>query len=114
MNNMERNINTDLKNINTTKVTAIENGGQILYEKISTLIEKSRREIYSHAARITTFLFWEIGKHINNDILENERADYGVNGELPIFVIEQSRSAAGCMIKFSSTNIIYKYSVRLY
>jgi len=54
-----------------------ESGGQFLFDKISTLIEQSRREIYSHAASTTVFLFWEIGKRINENILANERADYG-------------------------------------
>jgi len=53
------------------------NSEQILFEKISTIIEKSRRAIYTHASGATVLLFWEIGRHINIDILENKRADYG-------------------------------------
>ena len=55
----------------------IENGGQVLFNTISSLIEQSRRVIYNHANSTNILLFWEIGKHINIDILENKRADYG-------------------------------------
>ena len=55
----------------------IEVGSDMLFKKISGLIEQSRRTIYAHASSTTVLLFWEIGKHINIDILENKRADYG-------------------------------------
>jgi hypothetical protein len=48
-----------------------------LLSAISSLIEQSRRAIYSHAASSTMFLFWNIGKCINENILKNKRADYG-------------------------------------
>ena len=49
----------------------------ILYEEISELIEQSRRIIYVHNSGTTVLLFWEIGRRINSDILDNKRADYG-------------------------------------
>jgi len=55
----------------------IVNNGQTLFNKISTLIEQSRRVIFNHANSTNIFLFWEIGNHINIDILENKRGDYG-------------------------------------
>jgi len=54
-----------------------ENSGQILFNKISNLIEQSRRAIYIHASSTIIRMFWEIGRHINDDILENKRANYG-------------------------------------
>jgi len=45
--------------------------------EISNLIEQSRRTIYTHASGTTVLLFWKIGQRINNDILQNKRADYG-------------------------------------
>ncbi|MCL1994741.1 MAG: DUF1016 N-terminal domain-containing protein [Defluviitaleaceae bacterium] len=54
-----------------------KNGGQILFRKISTLIEQSRRTMYTQISSATVLLFWEIGRHINRDILENKRGDYG-------------------------------------
>jgi len=51
--------------------------GHILFNEISELIEQSRRIIYTQASSATILLFWEIGKRINKNILENKRADYG-------------------------------------
>ncbi|MDR2558510.1 MAG: PDDEXK nuclease domain-containing protein [Oscillospiraceae bacterium] len=50
---------------------------QKLFDEISILIEQSRRTAYAQTKRITVYLFWQIGKHINADIIENKRADYG-------------------------------------
>jgi len=74
---MSKNKKGDLIKSENNPGALIENDGQILFNKISTLIEQSRREIYNHATKTTVFLFWKIGQHINNDILENKRADYG-------------------------------------
>jgi len=53
------------------------NPEQVLFNEVSVLIEQSRRTIYAQASSATIYLFWEIGKRINKNILENERADYG-------------------------------------
>ena len=53
------------------------NSENMLFNEISTMIEESRRKIYAHANGTTVLLFWQIGKCINSDILENKRADYG-------------------------------------
>jgi hypothetical protein len=50
---------------------------QILYEDISVMIEQSRRDIFINARNETIFLFWKIGQRINNEVLQNKRADYG-------------------------------------
>jgi len=50
---------------------------QELYQKVSALIEQARRAAYSSANVTKTLLFWQIGKAINDDILEGERAEYG-------------------------------------
>jgi predicted nuclease of restriction endonuclease-like (RecB) superfamily len=50
---------------------------QKLFNEISALIEQSRRAIYKQSNRISVLLFWNIGKCINDDILENKRAEYG-------------------------------------
>ena len=60
-----------------TDNSILENNGQILFDKISKLIENSRRKIYAHASSTTVYLFWEISRHINEDILGNKKADYG-------------------------------------
>ena len=53
------------------------NSENMLFNEISTMIEESRRKIYAHASGTTVLLFWQIGRRINNDILDNKRADYG-------------------------------------
>ena len=53
------------------------NGDNVLFNEISALIEQSRRAIYVHASGATVMMFWEIGRRINSDVLENKRADYG-------------------------------------
>jgi predicted nuclease of restriction endonuclease-like (RecB) superfamily len=48
-----------------------------LVKEIALLIEETK----NHVARVTnstlTILFWQIGKRINDEILKNERAEYG-------------------------------------
>ncbi len=51
-------------------------GGQ-LFNELSNLIEQSQRQLVSQANSTLTLLFWQIGKRINEDILQSKRADYG-------------------------------------
>ena len=67
----------ELTQTENTDIAIIENSGQILFNKISKLIEHSRHVIYAHATGTTVKMYWEIGRHINEDILESKRADYG-------------------------------------
>lgn len=48
-----------------------------LFNELSNLIDKSQWQVVSYANATLTLLFWQIGKRINDDILENQRADYG-------------------------------------
>jgi len=48
-----------------------------LFEKVSSLIEDVRNGVFSYANAKKTQLFWQIGNAINNEVLDNERADYG-------------------------------------
>jgi len=50
---------------------------QTLFNDLSQLIEKSRQFVVVQANSVMTMLFWNIGKRINEDILQNKRADYG-------------------------------------
>jgi len=74
---MSKNKKDELIKSENTDTALIENSGHILFGKISSLIEQSRRVIHAHASSTTIFLFWEIGRRINENILENKRADYG-------------------------------------
>jgi predicted nuclease of restriction endonuclease-like (RecB) superfamily len=53
------------------------NENKDLLGDISLLIEQSKRYIATQANSTLTLLFWQIGKRINDDILQNKRADYG-------------------------------------
>lgn len=44
---------------------------------IRDLIEQSRQQVAVTVNSAMTALYWNIGKRINNDVLENQRADYG-------------------------------------
>jgi len=49
----------------------------LLYRELSLLIEKSKHKAVSQVKSTVNLLFWQIGKKINNEILQNERAEYG-------------------------------------
>ncbi len=48
-----------------------------LLSELSQLIEQSRQQLVSQANSTLTMLFWHIGKRINQNILQNKRAEYG-------------------------------------
>lgn len=47
-----------------------------LFIELSELIEKSKQQVAVQANSAVTVLFWQIGIRINQDILQNRRADY--------------------------------------
>ena len=48
-----------------------------LVQELSVLIEESKQHVSRVANSSLTLLFWHIGKRINEEILNNERAEYG-------------------------------------
>lgn len=48
-----------------------------LFQELSSLIEQSRNQIAVVANSALTLLFWKVGKRISDEILKNERAEYG-------------------------------------
>lgn len=48
-----------------------------LLTDISELIENSKQQVAVAVNSSLTLLFWQIGKRINDEILQNQRADYG-------------------------------------
>ena len=50
---------------------------QVLLKEVSAIIDNGRREISLQASREVVLVFWQVGKHINTEILDNERAEYG-------------------------------------
>ena len=51
--------------------------GDQLYQELSQLIEQSKTQLVSYANSTLTALFWQVGKRINDHILQNKRAGYG-------------------------------------
>lgn len=50
---------------------------QALFNDLSRLIEQSQMQIVSQVNHTLTMLFWHIGDRINQNILQNKRANYG-------------------------------------
>ena len=48
-----------------------------LFTELSLLIDKAQRHVISYANSSLVALFWHVGQKINNDVLLNERAEYG-------------------------------------
>ena len=48
-----------------------------LYNKIVTLIEDAKRNVVTNVNREMTLLYWKIGKDITENVLKNEKAEYG-------------------------------------
>lgn len=55
----------------------IEFSNEKLFVDLSQLIEQSRHQVAMQANSTLTILFWQVGKRINDDILQNQRAEYG-------------------------------------
>jgi predicted nuclease of restriction endonuclease-like (RecB) superfamily len=56
---------------------SIKTSEQTLLADLQQLIENSRQFVAVQANSVLTMLFWNVGKRINDDILQNRRADYG-------------------------------------
>ncbi|MCP9032875.1 PDDEXK nuclease domain-containing protein, partial [Klebsiella sp. SWET4] len=50
---------------------------QSLFNELSRLIEQSQLQVAAQVNSALTMLFWHIGCRINQNILQNKRADYG-------------------------------------
>lgn len=48
-----------------------------LLNDLSQLIEQGKQKIAVQVNSTMTLVYWQIGKRINEDILQNERAEYG-------------------------------------
>lgn len=59
---------------NSNSLTISEND---LFNELSQLIEQSKQQVAFQANSAVTILFWQIGNRINQDILQNKRAEYG-------------------------------------
>ena len=48
-----------------------------LFSELSALIEQTRSTVVAQANYALTLLFWKIGRRVNEEVLQNKRADYG-------------------------------------
>jgi|SRR5690554_1282617 len=48
-----------------------------LFVELAQLIEQNRQQVVMYANSTLTLLFWQVGKRINDEILDNQRAEYG-------------------------------------
>lgn len=48
-----------------------------LLQELSLLIEQSKHQVAIQTNSAVTLLFWQVGNRINQDILQNKRAEYG-------------------------------------
>jgi len=55
----------------------LEKNNNDLIQSIIALINDSRKHVAAAINRQLTLLYWNIGKEINENILQNKRADYG-------------------------------------
>ena len=60
---------------NLTDKTAVDT--RYLFEDISVLIKSAQQEALNQLSKLNVFLYWHIGKKINEVILEEKRAEYG-------------------------------------
>lgn len=60
-------------------MTKLEKNNNInnLYKKIVSLIENTKRNVVTKVNSEITLLYWSIGKDISQNILRNQRAEYG-------------------------------------
>jgi predicted nuclease of restriction endonuclease-like (RecB) superfamily len=59
------------------EISNIQTVEQTLLSDLSQLIEQNRNFIVVQANSVMTMLFWNIGKRINEEVLQNRRAEYG-------------------------------------
>ena len=48
-----------------------------IFKDIKTLIEQTKQNVAIKVNSALSMMYWQIGKYINDDILQNKRADYG-------------------------------------
>jgi hypothetical protein len=48
-----------------------------LFDEICTIIEQGKQKVTAQVNSILTLTYWHIGKRINEDVLQNQRAEYG-------------------------------------
>jgi hypothetical protein len=60
-----------MRNLNTY------NKGKELFSDVVKLIDETRKTVALTFNSALTYMYWKIGKRINDEILQHERAEYG-------------------------------------
>lgn len=69
----QQNISNEKRNMNDIENRNVEN----LYENIVNLIEHAKRNVMATVNNEMTLLYWNIGKYITENVLNNQKAEYG-------------------------------------
>ena len=76
-----------LKTIDTYNV------GQDLFKDVAKLIDETRKSVAYTVNSALTYMYWKIGKRVNDEILQHERAEYG--SQIVATLSQQLQSAYG-------------------
>lgn len=63
--------------MNTMNTVPLERELDGLYRDVKALIEQSKAHVVSHVNQTLVLTYWQIGKMIRTELLENDRAEYG-------------------------------------
>ena len=55
----------------------IQNHTEVIFQGIQNIIEKARTKVSTFLNTETTLLNWQIGNYINQQLIQENRADYG-------------------------------------
>ena len=88
------------------------NDNPLLLNSIIDLIDKTRHSVAKTVNQELTLLYWNIGKTINDEILKNDRADYGKRIIKELSIELNNRYGSGFnkrnLHSFSKLNTVYK------
>ena len=67
--------------------------GQDLFKDVARLIDETRKTVAYTVNSALTYMYWRIGKRINDEILQHERAEYGA--AIVVSLTQQLQNAYG-------------------
>lgn len=79
-----------------------------LFESISSLIEQTKKSVATTVNSSLTLMYWHIGKKIADEILQNQRAEYGK--EIVATLSRQLQQMYGKGYSFSALNRMVKFA----
>lgn len=66
------------------EIVKSESNEQQLFTELAVLIEQSKKQVVAQVNSILTLTYWQVGKKINEHILQNKRAEYGKQIVTPV------------------------------